>query len=68
MAKVVVTIEVPERHLQAWLQVLRDFDSQHHGCSLQIMVETELSTKEINEVMDTLEPPMRLRGTIPLKN
>jgi hypothetical protein len=68
MAKVVVTIEVPERHLKAWLQHLRDFDTQHQGCSLQIMVETELSTTEVNEVMDTLEPPMRLRGTIPFKN
>jgi hypothetical protein len=64
MSKVIVTGYIPERHLQEWMQHIRDFDTHHQGCHLNIEVVTELDTKQVNELLDQVDPPLPLRETI----
>lgn len=60
--KVIVRAMVPTELEEKFLQHIRDFDSRNDGCHFQIMLPTDKSTKEAEEMLDGIFPPFNKRS------
>jgi hypothetical protein len=56
--KIQIKAEVPDALARAWLQHLRDFDTDNPGCHFQIDAwETEIGTDEMTRILESIDPP-----------
>lgn len=52
MIKIFTIAHVPENLAQAWLQHMRNFDSQHEGCHFEIAADApNLTVAEMTEIV-----------------
>jgi len=52
----VLTFAMPDELMEAFVQWLRDFDSQHPGCTFQVLTNTQMTSAEIEQVLKSIKP------------
>lgn len=64
MVKVYTIAHVPEDLAQAWVQHLRNFDTQHPGCHFQVVADFGAAEAGMSKLLDTLkvEPEIPFRA------
>jgi hypothetical protein len=62
--KIVLTADLPVDLLQSFMQYVRTFDAEHADCRFKIEGTVDLTTTEINVMIDEIKPPLPLRKTI----
>jgi hypothetical protein len=66
--KIVTVAEVPDELAHAWLQHLRNFDTEHPGCHFKVLADApDVSTEDIVDALK-VEPPLPFMDVINWKH
>ena len=58
---------LPDEVMQEFMQYVRNFDVSHPGCHLKIMLSSDLSTAEMEKMLDSVDPEFKIRRLVPFK-
>ncbi|HEX8868380.1 MAG TPA: hypothetical protein VF821_22160 [Lentzea sp.] len=64
MTKIYTIAHVPEELAQAWVQHLRNFDTQHPGCHFEVLADFGQAEVGMRQMLDALkvEPEIPFRA------
>lgn len=68
MMRGVMTFQVPDDLFEQFLQWIRDFDTKHPGCEINMFGETKKNAEAMKRIFEQVKPGFPFVGEFKLKD
>jgi hypothetical protein len=63
----IITVQIPDELFAGFVQWIRDFDSAHAGCQINMFAETEHNADAMKKIFEGIKPGFPFVGELKLK-